>query len=145
VFVDGKDYLCGTKRGDTTIEKCQWSSKTEKSAARDLTFSTAIGLIFEYSPLFGGRAGERAIVEFMGSLGPKNAPISEWKDVALNDPLTEEKDTFWTVVTDGMSKKEFDEALYRIESGDPLMSNGLLMKRTTIVFHNRIPPHKTLK
>eukprot|EP00956_Cyclotella_meneghiniana_P043136 scaffold254074_cov139-Cyclotella_meneghiniana.AAC.1 len=82
VFVDGKDYLCGTKRSDTTIEKCQYSSKTEKSAARDLTFSTAAGLIFEFSPLFGGRAGERAIVEFMGSLGAKNAPISEWKDIA---------------------------------------------------------------
>eukprot|EP00804_Cyclotella_cryptica_P028614 CCRYP_020605-RA/>CCRYP_020605-RA protein AED:0.30 eAED:0.30 QI:0/-1/0/1/-1/1/1/0/419 len=94
VFVDGKDYLCGTKRSDTTIEKCQYSSKTEKSAARDLTFSTGAGLIFEFSPRFGGRAGERAIVEFMVSLGPKNAPISEWKDIAKNDPWTKKDDTF---------------------------------------------------
>ena len=35
-------------------------------------------------------------------------------------------DTFWTVVTDGMSKKEFDAALDRIASGDPLLSDGLL-------------------
>ena len=63
----------------------------------------------EFSPLFGGRAGERAIVEFMGSLGAKNAPISEWKDIANSDPWTKTDDTFWTVLTDGMSSEEVDE------------------------------------
>ena len=75
VMVDGKDYLVGTKYSDATIKKCQYSFKTEKSAAHDLTFSTSAGLVFECSPLFCGRAGERAIIKFLGSLGPKNAPI----------------------------------------------------------------------
>ena len=47
VMVDRKDYLVGTKCSDTTIQKCQYSSKTEKSAARDLTFSTSARLVFE--------------------------------------------------------------------------------------------------
>ena len=38
--------------------------------------------MFEWAPLFGGRAGERKIVEFMSELGVACAPIEEWEDVA---------------------------------------------------------------
>jgi len=38
--------------------------------------------VFEWAPLFGGRAGERKIVEFMSELGVACAPIEEWEDVA---------------------------------------------------------------
>jgi len=49
VFVDGKDWLIAPKGNDTTIEKCTYSSKTEKTSARSLTFSTAAGLVFEWA------------------------------------------------------------------------------------------------
>jgi len=52
------------------------------TTTRSLTFSTAAGLVFEWAPLFGGRAGERKIVEFMSELGVACAPIEEWEDVA---------------------------------------------------------------
>ena len=124
VFVDGKDYLCAPKRSDTTIEKAQFSSKNEKTAARDLTFSTPAGLVCEESPLFCGRGGERQIIEWMGSLGPKTASISEWKDVALTDPWTKHDDTFWTALSDAMSAKEVEEALK--ENTSALLPEGLL-------------------
>ena len=60
-------YICAPKRSDTTIEKAQFSSKNEKTAARDLTFSTPAGLVCEESPLFCRRGGERQIIEWMGS------------------------------------------------------------------------------
>ena len=123
-LVDGKDYLCAPKRSDTTIEKAQFSSKNEKTAARDLTLSTPAGLVFEESPLFCGRAGERQIIEWMGSLGPTTAPIHEWKDVAINDPWTKGDDIFWTALSDAMSAKEVEEALQEDTSG--LLPDGLL-------------------
>jgi len=45
VFVDGKDWLIAPKGNDTTIDKCTYSSKTEKTSARSLTFSIAAGFI----------------------------------------------------------------------------------------------------
>ena len=124
VYVDGKDYLCAPKRSDTTIEKAQFSSKNEKTAARDLTLTTAIGCVFEQSPLFCGRGGERQIVEWMGSLGPMTAPINEWKDVAITDPWTKGDDKFWTALSDAMSAKEVEEALE--EDTNALLPDGLL-------------------
>ena len=56
----------------------------KKTSARSLTFSTAAGLVFEWEPLLGGRAGERKMVEFMSELGAACAPIEEWEDVAKN-------------------------------------------------------------
>jgi len=82
VFVDGKDWLIAPKGNYTTIEKCTYSSKTEKTSARSLTFSTVAGLVFEWAPLFGGRVEERKILEFMSELGVACAPIEEWEDVA---------------------------------------------------------------
>mmetsp|Transcript_10347 Transcript_10347/g.17580 ORF Transcript_10347/g.17580 Transcript_10347/m.17580 type:complete len:762 (-) Transcript_10347:731-3016(-) len=125
VFVDGKDWLIAPKGNDTTVEKCTYSSKTEKTSARSLTFSTAGGLVFEWAPLFGGRGGERKIVEFMSELGIETAPISEWEDVANNVEL-EDDATFWTALSDVMTAKEFDETINRLEEGDSLLSNGLL-------------------
>ena len=82
-----------TKKKRYQNRKHVFSSKTEQTAACDLTWSTATGLVFEYFPLFGGRGGGRQIVEFMGSLGPTNAPIRDWKDVAINDPWRPAVDT----------------------------------------------------
>ena len=60
------------------------SFMNKKTSARSLTFSTAAGLVFEWEPLLGGRAGERKMVEFMSELGVACAPIEEWEDVAKN-------------------------------------------------------------
>eukprot|EP00986_Skeletonema_menzelii_P021274 scaffold33840_cov171-Skeletonema_menzelii.AAC.1 len=125
VFVDGKDWLIAPKGNDSTIEKSTYSSKTEKTSARSLTFSSAAGLVFEWAPLVGGRFGERKIVEFMSELGIETAPIADWEDVAKNaeednDPI------FWTALSDVMTAKEFDETIMRLEEGDGLVTNGLL-------------------
>ncbi|KAL7528716.1 hypothetical protein ACHAXR_002591, partial [Thalassiosira sp. AJA248-18] len=126
VYVDGKDWLISLKGNDNAVAKCTYSSKTEKDSARCLTFSTASGLVFEWSPLFGGRAGERKIVEFMGSLGPQNAPIADWEDVATKNPISSDDDAFWTALTDIMTADEFDDVLKKIEDGDPLVVNGIV-------------------
>lgn len=125
VFVDGKDWLIAPKGNDTTIEKCTYSSKTEKTSARSLTFSTAGGLVFEWAPLVGGRAGERKIVEFMSELGIETAPIAEWEDVANNSDENSD-DTFWTALSDVMTAKEFDDTINCLEEGAGLVNNGLL-------------------
>jgi len=143
VFVDGKDWVIAPKGNDTTIEKCTYSSKTEKTSARSLAFSTAAGLVFEWTPLFGGRAGERKIVESMSELGVACAPTEEWEDVAKDSGTTvednninillknkysegDEGTTFWTALSDAMTAKEFDETVHRLAEGDSLLVNGLV-------------------
>ena len=126
VFVDGKDWLIAPKGNDNTVAKCTYSSKTEKDSTRGLTWSTAGGLIFERSPLVGGRAGERNLVKFLGSLGPMNAPLEDWEDIATRDRWTPKDDTYWTALTDVLSAEEFEEVLQRIEDGGNLVSNGAL-------------------
>jgi hypothetical protein len=126
VFVDGKDWLIAPKGNDTTVEKCTYSSKTEKPSARCLTFSTAGGLVFEWSPLFGGRGGEKTIIEFLSALGIEFAPIAEWENVANNDNINDEDAPFWTALDDAMTAEEFDDTIARLEEGDNLLTNGLL-------------------
>ncbi|KAL7456981.1 hypothetical protein ACHAWC_008439 [Mediolabrus comicus] len=126
VFVDGKDWLIAPKGNDTTVEKCTYSSKTEKPSARCLTFSTAGGLVFEWSPLFGGRGGEKTIIEFLSALGIEFAPIAEWENVANNDNVNDEDAPFWTALDDAMTAQEFDETIARLEEGDNMLTNGLL-------------------
>ena len=87
VMVDGKDVTIGTKANDGTASRVTFSSKTDGDAARCLTYSTASGLVFEHTPLFGGRASETKLQRLWGSLGRERAPVEEWKDIA-NQPGT---------------------------------------------------------
>ena len=125
VFVDGKDWLIAPKGNDTTIEKSTYSSKTEKTSARSLTFTTAGGLVFEWAPLAGGRYGEKKFVAFLSELGIAIAPIADWEDVA-NNAEEDNEPIFWTALSDVMTAKEFDETIKRLEEGDGLVTNGLL-------------------
>lgn len=84
VFVDGKDSHLSPKGNNSAVLKSTYSLKTDKDAARCLTFPTASGLVFEHTRLFGGRAGERRLVEFLGQLGPLNSKVEEWEDAAIN-------------------------------------------------------------
>ena len=86
VFHDGKDWLICPKNNDTAIMKCTYSSKNERDVTQGITWSTAAGLVFEVTSLFGGRAGERALVRLYSSLGTKCAPIEDRKDIASADP-----------------------------------------------------------
>ena len=85
VMVDGKDVTIGTKANDGTASRVTFSSKTDCDAARCLTYSTASGLVFEHTPLFGGRASETKLQRLWGSLGRERAPVEEWKNIA-NQP-----------------------------------------------------------
>ena len=124
VFVDGKDWLIGPKQNDSVIPKETFSSKTEKDSARGVTYSTATGVIFEFSPLFGAHAGERELNRLMGSQGPVHAPVEQWKDVAKNDPWTPEDDTFWTALSDVLTAKEYEAMVEQFEEGGHLVSIG---------------------
>mmetsp|Transcript_44335 Transcript_44335/g.94357 ORF Transcript_44335/g.94357 Transcript_44335/m.94357 type:complete len:877 (+) Transcript_44335:1360-3990(+) len=126
VNVDGKDAHIAQKRNDTTISKATFSSKNDDDCTRWLAFSTAGGLTFEKTPPVAARAGERALVRWWGSLGPENAPVQEWEDVAKNEPWKATDDVFWTALTDVLSAAEFDDMMKRIEDGDPLFDNGAL-------------------
>lgn len=81
-MIDGKDVTIGTKVNDGTASRVTFSSKTDCDAARCLTWSTAAGLVFEHTPLFGARASETKLQRLWGSLGQKCAPVEEWKDIA---------------------------------------------------------------
>ena len=126
LFVDGKDWLMVTKGNDNALAKETFSSKNEADAFRGLTFSTASGLVCESSPLFGGRAGERKIVEFMGSLGPETANVKEWEDVASRDPWKPEDDTFWTALSDVVSADEYDKMMSQVDDGAPMVTGGVI-------------------
>ncbi len=69
-------------------------SKNKENAFRALTILTASGLVCEIFILFGGRAGERKIIEFLGSLGPESADVKSWEDIATRDPWKTEDDVF---------------------------------------------------
>ena len=126
VFHDGKDWLICPKHNDNAIMKCTYSSKNERDACRGITWSTASGLVFETTSLFGGRAGERALVRLYCSLGNKCAPVEEWEDIALNESLAEGDDTFWTALSDVLSASEFDSVVDRLSRGDSFVGNGSL-------------------
>ena len=122
VFVDGKDWLIAPKQNDTVVPKETYNSKTEEDSTRGLTYSTADGLIFEYLPLFGAHVGEIEVNRLMGSQGPVNAPVEEWKDIAISDPWKPEDDTFWIALSDTLSVEEFERMVEQIEEGGPLVS-----------------------
>ena len=126
LFVDGKDWLMETKGNDNTISKLTFSSKNEDDAFRALTISTASGLVCETSALFGGRAGERKIIEFLGSLGPESADVASWEDIATRDPWKPEDDVFWTALEDIVSAREYDNILSQIDEGAPFAAAGVL-------------------
>jgi len=120
VYVDGKDWWVMTKQNDNTLTKSTFSSKTEKDAARGLTFSTAAGVVFEATPMYSARVGEKSLQRMWGSLGPVNASVEEWEDVHKNDPAPAD-DTFWTAIDLFMSGKEFDELAKRLADDDRAM------------------------
>lgn len=130
VYTDGKDANMSPKRNDNALAKSTFSSKTNKDAARMLTFSTAAGLIFELTRMFGARVGERKLVEYLSSLGPVNAPVEDWEDVANLDPWDPKvDDAFYTALNDMLTPAEMEELLNKIdlEMGEsaPSIVNGL--------------------
>jgi hypothetical protein len=81
-LVDGKDFLIEVKRKDKAIQRIQISSKVNAAAARCLTWSTPMGLVHEYTKLFGGRVPETTLVRLWGSLGIEYCKVRNWKDWA---------------------------------------------------------------
>ena len=79
VYVDGKDWWVMAKQNDNTLTKSTFSSKNEKDSARALTFSSAAGLVFEGTPMYSARVGEKTLQRFWGSLGPVNASVEVGK------------------------------------------------------------------
>jgi hypothetical protein len=127
VYPDGKDWHMGTKRNDTAVAKSTYSSKNDEDAFRSVCMSTATGLVFEPSPAFAGRAGERQIIRYMSSLGPLNANTEDWEDVALYDPWIPSKDDkFYTALDDALKPDEFDDILKEIMEKSPTLINGAL-------------------
>lgn len=129
VFVDGKDCEIDPKRNDAALAKSTFSSKTNKDAARMLAFSTASGLVFEATRLFAARAGERELVKHLSSLGPVNAPVEEWEDVAVSQPWDSKvDDKFWTAMDDILNPTEMAELWNSIDvelDEVPSIINGL--------------------
>lgn len=82
---DGKDYLVQVKRTNDKMRRSQMSSKMHAAAARDITWTTPMGLCFEHTKLFGGRISEQKLVELWGSLGCRKAPVEDWKDWAVTN------------------------------------------------------------
>ena len=126
LFVDGKDWLMETKGNDNTISKLTFSSKNEDDAFRALAILTTSGLVCETSTVFGGRAGERKIIEFLGSLGPESADVASWEDIATRDPWKPEDDRFWTALEDIVTAREYDNILSQIDEGAPFAAAGVL-------------------
>lgn len=83
VNVDGTDIKIDEKRSDLTANRSTYGAKNANHSACGITWSTAGGLSFEHTPLFGARASEKALFQFWGSLGKESAPLEDWKDVAV--------------------------------------------------------------
>ena len=83
VNVDGTDIKVDEKRSDLTANRATFGAKNDNHSARGLTWSTAGGLTFEHTPLFGARASEKSLYQLWGSIGKECAPLEEWKDVAV--------------------------------------------------------------
>lgn len=127
VYPDGKDWHMWSKRNDTAIAKSTYSSKNDEDAFRSVCMSTAAGAVFEPSPAFGGRAGERQIIRYMSSLGPVNAKTEDWEDVVIYDPwIPAVDDTFYTALDDALLPDEFDDILHEIMEKSPMLVNGAL-------------------
>jgi len=73
--VDGKDIKGESVRNDRLASNTQRSNKVGWSAIRELTWSTPMGLIFEYTRGFLSRASEKAIMLSWGSNGRLKLPI----------------------------------------------------------------------
>lgn len=106
VMVDGKDVAMGKKLNDGTANRVTWSSKTECDAARCLTWSSAVGLVFEHTPLFCARASENKLQRLWGSLGRRRAPVEEWKDIAKTSRGN--SDIHYSALDNMMSFSEFE-------------------------------------
>ena len=63
---DGKDFMIYTTRKNTMFTRACFSDKVHHSAARCISWSTPMGLSFEHTDLFLGRASEKRLVELWG-------------------------------------------------------------------------------
>ena len=67
--LDGKDYLTETARINRTVSVGQQSNKSHHAAFRNLTWSLPMGLVFEFTCPFLGRASEKSLVKLWGKHG----------------------------------------------------------------------------
>ncbi|EJK76479.1 hypothetical protein THAOC_01755 [Thalassiosira oceanica] len=67
VMLDGKDWGCSSKESDTNTCRATFSSKKDTDATRCITFSAGTGLVFEKTPNFCARTGEKDLVGLLGS------------------------------------------------------------------------------
>ena len=86
-LVDGKDFKTDFNRQSSALLRASYSEKSHGAAARALVWSSALGLLFEHSPLVFGRASENTIVKYMGSFsgltpreGLRVQHIGSWED-----------------------------------------------------------------
>ena len=63
---DGKDFIIYTTRKNTMYTRACYSDKVHASAVRCISWSTPMGLSFEHTDLFLGRATEKKLVELWG-------------------------------------------------------------------------------
>ncbi|KAL7482282.1 hypothetical protein ACHAW6_010740 [Cyclotella cf. meneghiniana] len=126
VFTDGKDLQISTKQNDNVISKGTFSSKTDGDAGRSLTSSTATGMAFQKSYLYGGRGGEKQILRQLSRLGAANADTKSWEDVAINTPWKLEDNTYWTALDNLLKPNELEEIYAKLEDKCPMIVNGVL-------------------
>jgi len=66
LLMDGKDCVTDTVRLNSFISRAQYSDKMHCSAGRYIMWVLPCGLGVTYTPLFLGRASEKALVEYWG-------------------------------------------------------------------------------
>ncbi len=66
LLMDGKDCVTDTVRVNSFLSRSQYSDKMHSSAARYIMWVLPCGLSVTYTPLFLGRASEKALVEYWG-------------------------------------------------------------------------------
>ena len=63
---DGKDFMIYTTRKNTIFPRASFSDEVHHSAVRCISWSSPMGLSFEHTDLFLGRAPEKRLVELWG-------------------------------------------------------------------------------
>ena len=107
VFNDGKDWRIGSKHNDNVATKLMYSAKNDCDSARGESWTSAAGLGFEHTRVYGANLSENALQRLHGSMGREKADVESWEDVAKkpkHNPTPTE--LCWTALDDMLTASD---------------------------------------
>ena len=88
---DGKDIAIEKVRKDDNLRRSTYSDKVGNAACRTTNFTTGMGISFDHTRAVGGRESEKKIMEWWGSVLPRELPLSHFKNHFKRNNLQDPK------------------------------------------------------